>query len=144
MRLPKTGILVSTGALAIIMLNCWDWGVNPPPTLRLNDTLTVAYHDTLVNLDKNLWLSFDTLWEGRCPIGSFCHTIGWATVQMTFCNDNNRETFMLRISDYGVSRDTIILNYGFKLTALSPYPEGNPVFTGTKPEEYTANIFLTK
>ncbi|MBN2036613.1 MAG: hypothetical protein JW768_07725 [Chitinispirillaceae bacterium] len=140
MKLSKTGALIITGALAIIMLNCWDWGVNPPPTLRLNDTLTIAYHDTLFNLEENLWLSFDSLVEGRCPSGYNCMTVGWALIWTTFSYNNKNESFILKICENGFSEDTTILNHRFKFIYLYPYPDHT---INIVPEEYSAKIFIT-
>jgi hypothetical protein len=129
MRLPKTGVWIIAGALVFFMMNCWECGVNPPPTLRLNDTLTIAYHDTLFNLDENLWISFDSLLNDcRCPIHCYCYSTCLVSVGMTFSNNNDIKSFVVGTDheidngDSGWDHDTTFLNYHFMLLNVSPYP----------------------
>jgi hypothetical protein len=145
MRIPagllKASAFIIAGALASFLAGCFDFGRNPLPSLRLNDTLTIGYHGTLSNTDEDEWLSFDSLFDGRCPVGMYCYSMGCAAVYMTFGRDNGKYPFTLRITDAGDPLDTVVLDYHFRLVELSPYPGSHPTIV---PEEYRAKIVINR
>ncbi len=129
--------------LFIVVLNALNCNknknliVNPSKnnTLTLNDTISVAFHDTLFNYEKNIWLSFDSLLtDSRCPIGVICKWEGNARVSFIFTsirfNLNTYESF---------TNDTTILNYHINLIYVWPYPHIDSLYTNDK---YYAEIIM--
>ena len=105
--------------------------------LTLNDTLSIAYRDTLFNREKNIWLSFDSLiTDSRCPIGVLCVWEGNAKVSLIFNSIQfNLNTHALFIED------TTISSYHIDLINVWPYPHIDSLYTD---DQYSVKIRVTK
>ncbi len=106
-------------------------------TLKLNDTLSLAIHDTLFNYSENIWLSFDSLiTDSRCPLNIYCKWEGNAQVSFIF----NSKKFDLNTYRY-FTNDTTILNYHIKLINVFPYPTIDSLISNDK---YSTGIIVTR
>ena len=135
-------ILLILSIVVLNILNCKQNKiliVNPTKdnTLTLNDTLSVAFHDTLFNYEENIWISFDSLiTDSRCPIGLNCKWEGNAKVSFLF----NSKRFNLNTYEL-FTNDTTISNYRIYLIDVFPYPRVDSLYTV---DQYFAEIVVRK
>ena len=107
-------------------------------SLKLNDTVTIAFHDTLHNSKEHIHLSFDSLLnDSRCPSGSNCIWAGEARVEITFSNAGDKKSFVLSTFN---PKDTTTLNYKIRLVDVMPYPDGSKI----DPGNYRIRVLVSK
>jgi hypothetical protein len=107
-------------------------------SLKLNDTVTVALHDTLHNSKEHICISFDSLEnDSRCPSGSNCIWAGEARIKITFSNAGDKKSFVLSTL---TTQDTTISHYKIRLVDVTPYPNGSKI----NPENYKMRVFVSK
>jgi hypothetical protein len=145
MYLSKITHFVALFTFLFSIFGCKDFGMGvQEKTLILNDTLIVAYHDTLYNASGNIWVSFDSLAEdSRCPTNMDCSWEGAANVKITFNNAGDKKSFVLSTlysPESGYFQDTTISNYKFSLVDVLPYPDGGKIV----PENYKIKFCWTK
>ena len=108
--------------------------------LMLNDTLKIAYQDTLRNTDENSWLTFSSLVaDSRCAINVVCVWEGNAEISFTFFNGIKGISFNLNTHPMFV-RDTTVLGFDFSLIEVDPYPHIDSLYT---PNDYSVSVLIT-
>lgn len=108
--------------------------------LVLNDTLTLAYHNCLVDSDNKFYLCLDSVVnESRCPIGLECFWAGMATVKFKFQFYQGTPEFFY-LNTYSENK-TIFQGYTFKLVDLKPYPIKDHKI---RQADYIAKLLVTK
>ena len=91
--------------------------------LTLNDTVELRYSELYCNSKHEFRLSFDSLSDGRCPIGMLCLWEGNARVKLIIQQPGkNISTFWLNTFD-GFLTDTTVYGIRYELIDLLPYPE---------------------
>jgi len=109
-------------------------------TLLVNDTILVAYGDTLRNEQLNMWITFDELLQdSRCPIGVWCFWEGNA--ELSFLVFDSRKVHELVLNSnpsFPTSAD--IEKYKIHLINVTPYPHIDSLYT---PYDYRAQILIT-
>ena len=109
--------------------------------LILNDTLTIAYQDTLRNPAENSWLTFSSLVaDSRCAINVVCVWEGNAEISFTFFNGVKSASFNLNTHPM-FGRDTTVLGFDFSLIEVDPYPHIDSLYTA---EDYSVSVLMTK
>ena len=102
---------------------------NPYISLRLSDSLTLQFRDTLFNNEENFWITFDSLLaDSRCPVDAICLWEGNAELGFTFAKDGNEIPFSLN-THVDFLRDTTLLGYKVSLIDVMPYPHTDSSFT---------------
>jgi hypothetical protein len=103
-----------------------------------NKLIQLKYQVTQTFDDYNFNICFDSVDDGRCPIGVFCIWGGNAAVSFKFTHRNKETRFVLNTAGGNYFRsDTTIGNYNIKLIRLNPMnPPGNP-------EDYRAEVLIT-
>lgn len=141
----KLILLFIAGMLLMSSGTCNENGVMDPPMnqdkLVLNDTLQVAYQDTVFNSNKTVWITFDSLLEdSRCPLDVICVWAGNAKVSFGFFADENKYGFSLDTHG-NLTRDSTISSYKISLINVAPYPHTDSLFT---PQDYSTKIIISK
>ena len=91
--------------------------------LPLNETVELNYSEPYCNSEHEFRLSFDSLSDGRCPIGAMCIWEGNASVKLIIKQEGKSDnTFWLNTFD-GFLTDTTVNGIRFELIDLLPYPE---------------------
>jgi hypothetical protein len=110
--------------------------------LVLNDTLTLAFHDCLADLDNKFYICLDSIVnESRCPIGLECFWAGMATVKFKFQSYHSAPEYFNLSTLMDTENKTILPGYSIKLVGLEPYPSEDYKI---KQDEYKAKLFITK
>ena len=121
---------------------CEETSISNSPVenkLMLNDTLTIAYQDTLRNADENRWLTFSSLvQDSRCAINVVCIWEGNAEISFTFFNGAKNASFNLNTHPM-FGRDTTVLGFDFSLIEVDPYPHIDSLYTA---DDYSAKILI--
>ena len=91
--------------------------------LSLNDTVELKYSELYCNSEHEFSLSFDSLSDGRCPIGMMCLWQGNARVKLVIQQPGkSTSTFWLNTFG-GFLTDTTVYGIRYELIDLLPYPE---------------------
>ena len=91
--------------------------------LTLNDTVELKYSELYCNSKYEFRLSFDSLSDGRCPIGMMCLWEGNARVKLIIQQPGKSiSTFWLNTFD-GFLTDTTVYGIRYELIDLLPYPD---------------------
>ena len=91
--------------------------------LTLNDTVELRYSELYCNSKYEFRLSFDSLSDGRCPIGMMCLWEGNARVKLIIQQPGKSiSTFWLNTFD-GFLTDTTVYSIRYELIDLLPYPD---------------------
>jgi len=99
---------------------CSNYGAED---LTLNETAELKYSELYCNSEYEFRLSFDSLSDGRCPIGAMCVWEGNARVKLIIKQEGKSDdTFWLNTFD-GFLTDTTVNGLRFELIELQPYPE---------------------
>jgi hypothetical protein len=115
-----TGLFVTGCELFQGNRYCSDYGAED---LTLNETVDFRYSELYCNSEYEFRLSFDSLSDGRCPIGAWCIWEGNARVMLHVQQPGeNTITFWLN-SHSSLLTDTIVNGLRFELIDLLPYPE---------------------
>lgn len=138
---PFQGLLAAI-ILTIIYISCTQ--SNDPlsaNTLKIGDTLTVNFRDTLYNQQENTWITFNALAaDSRCPLDVVCVWEGNAEVNIIFSKDNAHASFNLNtFPDF--SNDTTVFNYSVALVDVLPYPHSDSLYSAN---QYSVKILLNK
>ena len=110
-------------------------------TLRLNDTIDLAYGKTYRNFERNISIRLDSVTEdSRCPYQVECVWAGNAQVRFNFALNNAMTPFSLNtLSSF--KTDTLISGYTIQLLELKPYPmQLIPIVQ----QDYIARIKITR
>ena len=90
--------------------------------LTLNDTIDYKYSKLYCNAEYEIQLSFDSITDGRCPIGAMCVWEGNASVKLLIKQDGeNDASFTLNTFD-GFLTDTTVNGIHYELIDMLPYP----------------------
>ncbi len=123
---------------------CEETSISNSPVekkLTLNDTLLIAYQDTLRTTDENSWLTFSSLVsDSRCAINVVCVWAGNAEISLTFFNGIKIASFNLNTHSRSVG-DTTILGFNFALLNVDPYPHIDSLYT---PNDYSVRVLVTQ
>jgi len=117
------------------------------PTLvnqfRLNDTIKIAFGDSLFNSDEKIYIAFNSVLEdSRCPMNANCIWAGTAIVDFHISASNITVPFELATNEVNnYSSDMIIDDFEIKLLGLYPYPK---IGVESSNEDYLATIVLSK
>ena len=99
---------------------CSDYGAED---LTLNETVDFKYSELYCNSKYELRLSFDSLSDGRCPIGAWCIWEGTARVKL-HVQQSGKKTISFWLNTHSsLLTDTIVNGLRFELIDLLPYPE---------------------
>jgi|WetSurSiteA1Bulk_404760.scaffolds.fasta_scaffold02503_6 hypothetical protein len=110
--------------------------------LKLNDTLSLACHDCLNDIENQMYICLDSvLNDSRCPSGVYCFWEGNATVRFKFQKYNSEPVIFDLNTHKGFTSSTIIDSYKFTLLGLTPYPVANQIIEQKK---YIAKILIEK
>lgn len=91
--------------------------------LTLNETVDLKYSELYCNSEHVFRLSFDSLSDGRCPIGMLCLWEGNARIKLIIQQPGkSTNTFWLNTFD-GFLTDTTVYGIRYELIDLLPYPE---------------------
>ena len=134
----KTTTLILSFFVALFSLKCKkEQSQGSQASLRPNDTLTIAMHQTLANTTLGISLRMDTvLSDSRCPSNANCIWAGDAAVRF-WVKQSQRES-VITLHTNLTPRDTFLGNYRVRLIKLSPYPNGNLI----QPSDYKAHVRL--
>lgn len=108
---------------------------------NLGDTVSVAYHQTLVNDEENISIRFkELIGDSRCPIDVCCFWQGDAEIQFTInaqdiIKDFNPHTAWLS------KQDTTLLDYNIKLIDVKPYKHTEFEY---HPKQYEAYLVVSR
>jgi len=89
--------------------------------LTLNDTLNLKYSELYCNPEYEFRLSFDSLSDGRCPIGAMCIWEGNARIKFIVQQSGESSAFWLN-THVSMQSDTVINGIRYELIDLLPYP----------------------
>ena len=99
---------------------CSDYGAED---LTLNETVDFKYSELYCNSKYEFRLSFDSLSDGRCPIGAWCIWEGTARVKL-HVQQSGKKTISFWLNTHSsLLTDTIVNDLRFELIDLLPYPE---------------------
>ncbi len=110
-------------------------------TLVPGDTVNVDYGKTLHNFTKQIWITFDTLYEdSRCEVDVICFWAGNARLGFVFQSRNR--TARLSLNTYsGFSHDTTVYHYHISLVDVLPYRHSDSTYTAG---DYTAQVVVDR
>ena len=91
--------------------------------LTLNDTVELKYSELYCNSEHEFRLSFDSLSDGRCPIGAYCIWEGTASVKLHVQQSGEKITSFWLYSHNSLLNDTTVNGLHFEWIDLLPYPE---------------------
>lgn len=91
--------------------------------LPLNDALALKYSELYCNSEYDFRLSFDSLQDSRCPIGTSCIWEGNARVQLIFKQGQENAIRFWLNTHVNFPSDTTINGIRFELSDVLPYPE---------------------
>ena len=110
-------------------------------SINLNDTISIAFQDTLCNKYENICLSFDSIGvESRCPINVVCIWEGNAEISLAFTKDGLTTKFVLNTHPSFVT-DTVLYNYNIELIDILPYPHTDSLYSEY---DYSAKLNISK
>ncbi len=98
---------------------CSDYDVEE---LLLNDTVDLKYSAAYCNPEYEIRLSFDSLGDGRCPIGAYCIWEGNAHVDFIIKQEGRSEQIFTLNTFAGFLTDTTVNGIRFELIDMLPYP----------------------
>ncbi len=108
--------------------------------LTLNDTLELKYSELYCNSKYGFRLSFDSLSDGRCPIGVWCIWEGTARINLTVQSPGKDiHTFTL-FTHSSFLNDTMVDGIRYELIDLLPYPE---IDRNYQEEDYILRLFIS-
>ena len=108
--------------------------------LKLNDTLELRYRELYCNSEHDFRLSFDSLGDGRCPIGAYCIWEGNAHIDFIIKQEGRSEqTFTLNTIE-GFLTDTTVNGIRFELIDLFPYPEVDKDYSL---DDYVLQVYIS-
>ena len=90
--------------------------------LKLNDTIELSYRELYCNSEHEFRLSFDSLGDGRCPIGAYCIWEGNAHVDFIIKQEGRSEQIFTLNTFAGFLTDTTVNGIRFELIDMLPYP----------------------
>ena len=91
--------------------------------LTLNDTVELRYSELYCNSKYEFRLSFDSLSDGRCPIGMMCLWEGNARVKLIIPQPGKSISTVWRNTFDGFLTDTTVYSIRYELIDLLPYPD---------------------
>jgi hypothetical protein len=91
--------------------------------LKLNDTIELRYMELYCNSEHEFRLSFDSLGNGRCPIGAYCIWEGNAHVDFIIKQEGRSEQTFTLNTHTNFLIDTVVNGIRFELIDMLPYPE---------------------
>jgi len=113
---------------------------NNAEELKLNDTVELKYTEQYCNSKYEFRLSFDSIYDSRCPIGVVCIWEGNASVKLVVKPDGEDPfTFRLNTND-GFLTDTLVNGLRFELIDILPYPEADKVY---QPDDYILHLLIS-
>lgn len=99
---------------------CSDFDIDE---LTLNETLEMRYSELYCNPEYEIRLSFDSIQDGRCPIGAMCIWEGNGRVQLIIKQGaESAIRFWLNTHDRFLT-DTVVNGLRFELVDMLPYPQ---------------------
>jgi hypothetical protein len=106
--------------------------------LTINDTIDIAYKDCLNDVDRQIYICFDSvISDSRCPKGAECFWAGEATARFKLEKYNNKPVyFNLKETE----KDAIIEGYHISFVKLLPHPE---VGIQIKKQDYKVRMVIT-
>lgn len=139
---------VQAGILLLLALSCADntpTGPLPTPVYPVSSNpIVLRYGETKVLESDSLQIRFDSLTDGRCPVGAECFWEGMATIRLTLVKPSG-SSHRVSVSILGIepqpeNRSWLTLDtlgYRFTLLRLSPYPHVDSVYLNS---EYIATL----
>jgi hypothetical protein len=108
--------------------------------LKLNDTIDLKYSTLYCNSKNEIRLSYDSIYDSRCPIGAMCIWEGNGAVKLHL-QQSGRDpvTFWLNTHPDFLN-DTVISGIRYELIDLLPYPEVGKEY---QQEDYTIQLRIT-
>jgi len=98
-------------------------------SIVLNDTISIAFQDTIGNSHENIWISFDSIGaDSRCPVNVQCIWQGNAEISVCMFNQTSRSVLKLNTHP-SFPGDTIVYGYKIELIDLLPYPHTDSLYT---------------
>ena len=107
---------------------------------NLGDTISVAYHQTVVNDTEDLSIRFkELIGDSRCPMDVVCFWQGDADILFTLNTTDESKDFNLHTA-WVNKRDTTLLDYHITLVDVKPYLHTEFEY---RPEQYEAYVVVT-
>jgi len=137
-----TSNLTLLSILVISSFCAGPYDTNIQPSLKLDDSLTLHFQDTLFNNEENIWITFDQVIEdSRCPVDVRCFWAGNAKLGFAIVKEENKVPFTLNTHGGRFPRDTTLFGYKITLLDVKPYPHTDSTFTQI---DYSAKIIVSK
>lgn len=108
--------------------------------LTLNDTIEFKYDELYCNSKYEFRLSFDSLSDGRCPIGAWCVWEGTARINLIVQSSNNANQTFTLFTHSSFLNDTMVDGIRYELIDLLPYPEIDKSY---QEEDYILRLFIS-
>ncbi len=108
--------------------------------LKLNDTIELRYRELYCNSEHEFRLSFDSLGDGRCPIGAYCIWEGNAQVDFILKQEGRSEQIFTLNTHNNFLNDTVVNGIRFELIDMLPYPV---VDTDYQLDDYILHILVS-
>lgn len=108
--------------------------------LTLNDTIDFNYSELYCNSKYELRLSFDSLSDGRCPIGAWCIWEGTARINFIVQSSSASTHIFSLFTHNSLLNDTVIDGIGYELIDVLPYPELEKNY---QEEDYILRLFIS-
>ena len=110
--------------------------------LIINDTVAISWLDCMYDPQEQILICLDSvLNDSRCPLGVQCFWEGNAEVRFKFERYPDGAVLFNLNTHKGFRNDTIVDNYKFTLTGLSPYPK---IGSRISQKDYKAEILIEK
>lgn len=110
-------------------------------SVSLNDTLQIAFGDTVFNDDENIRLTFDSLLgDSRCPVNVQCVWEGNAEIGFVFSKDSEVIPFRLNTSG-NFATSARVGDYDIKLVDVFPVPHTDSLYVA---DDYSARVVVSK
>jgi hypothetical protein len=109
--------------------------------LALEDTLTIAYQETIYNNEEKISITFDSLkGESRCPMDVVCVWEGNAEVLFRFAHEEDQVSFSLN-SNPTFRTDTTVFDFTISLLDVLPYPHTQRTYTE---KDYSVKVKISR
>ena len=131
------------GILLLVTLSCTNntpTGPLPKPFYPVSgNPVVLRFGETKVLESDSLQITFDSLTEGRCPVGAVCFWEGMATIKLALVKASGT-SHHVSISILGIEpqpenrfRLTLdTLGYRFTLLRLTPYPDVDSIYLNSQ------------
>jgi len=108
--------------------------------LKLNETIDLKYSKLYCNASHGIRLSFDSIRDGRCPIGALCIWEGNGAVKLHVQQSGQDSASFWLNTNPSFLNDTVVNGIRYELIDLLPYPELDKDY---QLNDYTVQVLIT-